>query len=264
MKFILFIILFSATPTLHLPALTGKAVWNVGQGQWFTAISNLHCYHFDLGGEMAPLNKVIYHCKHRKNVVFLSHWDWDHISFLRTRQFRSLKDICIAQRPQGKASPSKMRLLASYKNCEKSLHNDSFFQDRDSKLDSQLYINTYSNPPKKIHTLWSPTKFRSPNESSHVSIYEDWLLPGDSPRKQEKIWSQKKHLQNIQFLLLGHHGSHTSTSEDLLRKLPRLQMAISSARFQKHGHPHPQVQGRLHVHKVALLKTEDWGNIWFL
>lgn len=236
MKAVFVLIFFSATPTTHFPTLFGKVVWNVGQGQWFTAIVKDHCYHFDTGGEAAPLRKIQYHCKLRKNIVFLSHWDWDHISFLKTKQLRNFKDICIAQSPQGTGSKSKTRLLSSYKPCT---HNH-------------------------LTPFWSPSKFRSPNESSHVFIFQDWLLPGDSTKKQERIWSEKSHLQTIRFLLLGHHGSRTSTSEDLLRRLPQLRVAVASARFQRHGHPHTQVQGRLMIHKISLLRTEEWGNIWHL
>lgn len=244
MRAVLLSILLSATPTAHYPSLVGQVVWNVGQGQWFTAISKDHCYHFDMGGEIAPLKKIRYHCKLRKNIVFLSHWDWDHISFLKSKQLRSFENICIAKMPQGKTSPSKASLLASYKACsETSILRPS---------------------PSQLPVVWSPSKFRNPNESSHVFIYREWLLPGDSTKNQEKIWQHKVQLKQIRFLLLGHHGSHTSTSEDLLKSLPFLRVAVASARFKKHGHPHSKVQGRLKVRKVPLLKTEDWGSIWHL
>lgn len=236
MRTIFLLVFLSAIPTKHFPSIAGQVVWNVGQGQWFTVISKDLCYHFDMGGEKAPLKAIQHHCELRKNIVFLSHWDWDHISFLKAKQLRSLKNICVAQKPQGLASQSKKRLLASYKPC------------------------TGEHPLP----LWSPLKFRSPNDSSHVFIFQKWLLPGDSPKKQEKIWRQKTELHQVRYLLLGHHGSRTSTSDDLLQSLPHLRVAIASARFQKHGHPHPQVQGRLRMRKVPLLKTEDWGNIWHL
>ncbi|AHI06330.1 hydrolase [Bdellovibrio bacteriovorus W] len=234
MKTILFLILLSATPTAHFPSLTGQVVWNVGQGQWFTAITEGHCYHFDAGGEKVPWRKIHYHCALRRNIVFLSHWDWDHISFLK--RLRTFKNVCLAQSPLGKSSKYKLRLIASIKPC------------------------TDSHAP----LTWSPSRYRNPNEASHVFLFQNWLLPGDSPKKQENIWSQKLPLSRVRFLLLGHHGSRTSTSENLLQKLPSLSVAIASARHQRHGHPHVQVRGRLRIQQISLLRTEDWGNIWHL
>jgi competence protein ComEC len=89
------------------------------------------------------------------------------------------------------------------------------------------------------------------------------LIPGDSTAPQEKIWSYHGNMQKTGFLLLGHHGSRTSTSEELLSQLPHLKVAIASARFARYGHPHLEVVRRLKKYHVALLKTEDWGNLWF-
>lgn len=63
-------------------------------------------------------------------------------------------------------------------------------------------------------------------------------------------------------LILGHHGSKSSTSEYLLNNLS-IRQSISSARWKRYHHPHPQVLARLQIKKIPNLRTEDWGHIIF-
>jgi competence protein ComEC len=70
-------------------------------------------------------------------------------------------------------------------------------------------------------------------------------------------------LSGSRILVLGHHGSRTSTSSLLLDHLPRLTAAVSSARFRKYGHPHARVRRDLAKRHIPLLRTEEWGNLHF-
>ncbi|MBK7961611.1 MAG: hypothetical protein IPK04_10715 [Bdellovibrionales bacterium] len=80
----------------------------------------------------------------------------------------------------------------------------------------------------------------------------------------EKIWAANLtnlETKQIKVLILGHHGSKTSTSEALLQRLPRLKFAIATARESRYGHPHFVVLNRLRQHRIPILRTEDWGHI---
>jgi len=240
-------LLISLSPTLsgndrHLKAYL--VVWNVGQGQWATWSDATTCFHFDMGGEKKSLRQVKSLCGFKENKIYLSHWDWDHLSFLEKAK-RVLPNSCIALAPEGPGSSHKERLLQNYQNCS-------------------------SPEPKKISiqelTAGLPEEHgkKSSNDLSHVLLVQrKFLIPGDSTIKEEKRWDRFPTLPLTKWLLLGHHGSRTSTSEDLLNKIPQLKVAISSARFAKYGHPHGEVIARLHHHHIPLLRTEDWGNIWF-
>lgn len=105
----------------------------------------------------------------------------------------------------------------------------------------------------------------SQNDQSHVSFDPRFhaLFPGDSPRAQEKRWFPQAPL-DTRILVLGHHGSRTATSHQLVARLRHLKMAIASARFKKYGHPHIETKARLKQAHVPLLKTEDWGHLIFL
>lgn len=88
------------------------------------------------------------------------------------------------------------------------------------------------------------------------------LAPGDSSTRAETTWaSTLRNLEETRYLIVGHHGSRTSTGEHLLKRLSRLRLAIASARQRRFGHPHPEVLERLSRHHIPLLRTEDWGNI---
>ena len=120
------------------------------------------------------------------------------------------------------------------------------------------------DPYVKTHS-WKPQTGISANDLSWVQFDSGFLLPGDSTKSAEKIWSNDfKNISETKVLVLGHHGSRTSTSAALLNKLPHLQMTIASARKARYGHPNTEVLQRLRIKKTPVLKTEDWGSIWLL
>lgn len=237
--FFVFLISFSASLTGNSTATNYFVIWNVGQGQFTSSISPLTCTHFDMGGEFFPWHRILSQCRHKKNQAFLSHWDWDHIGALKKvgKKF-FLNSFCIALKPLGKSSAYKMKLINSFPTCDSSIKKSRF-------------------------QVWKPAKINADtNSSSQVIVEKKILVPGDSPASQEKIWSQVPWIQQSRILILGHHGSKTSTSQELLKRLPNLKMSVSSARWHRYKHPHASVEARLHKAKIPLLRTEDWGNIW--
>jgi competence protein ComEC len=234
------LITFSATPVANKSVFSYVVIWNIGQGQWVTAVENFTCRHFDVGGEKFPWRKIARLCRDKHNEIYLSHWDWDHIGALA--KWPKSWESCIALRPQGSSSAGKMKMLAGFKDC-----ND--------KLDVPLWRSTHVTKKRK-------GKIDS-NALSQVVKYRDFLLPGDSPIAEEKFWMAMPWVSSARILILGHHGSRTSTSDELLSRIPSLRQAIASARYDRYKHPHPEVLYRLNQHRVPILKTEDWGNIWF-
>lgn len=242
--FILILTLLSASLTaLEMPVRSYVIIWNVGQGQFISAVSSASCMHFDMGGEFFPWKKIFWQCRNKSNKAFLSHWDWDHIGALgklNDLPNTPMKNLCIALHPIGASTKHKMKTLSAFPSCP-ILHNRE-----------PLYI-------------WKPQeqkKTKDTNTLSQVLLNRDILIPGDSPVDQEKIWSHLPWVKQSRILILGHHGSKTSTSQELLNLLPNLKMAISSARWQRYHHPHALVEARLKEARIPLLRTEDWGNIW--
>ncbi len=225
-------------PKLLEPELPARWIfWNVGQGLWVTRVETGRCRHFDMGGERAPWSDVMRECRARRNSVLLSHWDSDHIGFVgRARYF--LPNLCREDLPGGEPQARKRAMVTRVNACE-------------------------SAPP---FAVWRPENFpsaqRASNDLSAVVAWQGVLLPGDSSKKMEKIWRwQVGGLKEVRLLALGHHGSRTSTSKELLKELPVLKLAIASARKRRYGHPHRETMEVLERFRVPVLSTEDWGNI---
>jgi Predicted hydrolase (metallo-beta-lactamase superfamily) len=230
-----FLITLSATVLSDLPAGRFFVVWNVGQGLWTTEIDK-DCQHFDMGGEFFPLKKISKWCAGRKNKIYLSHWDLDHVGGLKRKKTLG-GDVCLALKPVGKTSRRKENLLLGLPSCE-------------SDLDLKI--------------LKGSALSKNSNDRSHTIVNKKFLLPGDASITTEKtVMIPRLNLSGVEVLILGHHGSKTSTSEDLLKDMPSLRMAMASARWARYHHPHPLVAAKLKLRGVSLLKTEDWGNIWF-
>ncbi|MEN0058841.1 MAG: hydrolase [Bdellovibrio sp.] len=253
--FIFLVLLFSGSPVAVEDRAFYFVIWNVGQGQWATAILPDHCLHFDMGGEFFPWKKIARACRHKENRIHLSHWDWDHIGALaRPSRLFNAESFCLALPPQGKSSRRKEQIVQTYHPCTSDIFNMETVTPT---------TDTAANKTKTSLHLWrAPSGLKETNQRSHVLQFHNILIPGDSPFSQEKIWSQQKWVHTSRVLLLGHHGSQTSTSTFLLDNLPSLKLAISSARWARYHHPHGLIEHRLRQRKIPLLKTEDWGSIW--
>lgn len=215
-------------------------VWNIGQGQWASLVQAGRCDHFDVGGERIPGPKLSQYCQGQDNIVHLSHWDWDHIRYLRWLH-RRLRGVCLAGLPLASTNERRLRWARPIPLCSK---------------DKQL-------PPWLQLILPPPDSWSDSNGSSRVYIaFEKILIPGDARAREESSWPTEA-LAQVEFLLLGHHGSNTSTSSDLLNRLPRLKQSIASARAAAYGHPHPEVVLRHQTRGIPLLRTEQWGHLIF-
>src|SRR5690606_34775821 len=74
--------------------------------------------------------------------------------------------------------------------------------------------------------IWSPENAKTANDLSRVVLWNGFLIPGDSSQAIEKTWvGDFSDLDRVRVLILGHHGSRTSTSHALLSQLTRLKMA---------------------------------------
>lgn len=218
-------------PSLYLNSLV---VWNVGQGQWITWVTNEGCRHFDFGGEFFP-KKVMETCRNKQNQLALTHWDFDHLSF-SSQVLRSFPNTCLLSLPSGQHKiRSKLKHL---KPCTK-------------------------NNKIKIHLASEDNPFtNSKNDQSSIFILmEQILITGDLGGDQERKRISKEMVKSIRVYLAGHHGSITSSSSSLLNKLNTLDQVLVSARERKYGHPHWKVLAKFRAKKTPVLRTEDWGHI---
>ncbi len=240
---LIFLLSFLKMNFAQAPGNENKWVlWNVGQGLWATHIRPFTCNHYDFGGEIGSFKrireKLLANCAYKQNRLNLSHWHADHFVNLGYL-IKAVPDICWESRPLFTPQTVSVRKILAYRirKCEA----DDFYNQS-----------------------WAPLNFKSVNESSSIFFDENVLLPGDSPKAQEKYWLKDlKNLEQTRVLVLGHHGSYTSSSRELIQKLRKLKFAIASARRSKYGHPHRITQQNFDLANVPILTTEHWGNIWF-
>ncbi len=204
-------------------------VWDVGQGSWSTFIESETCHHFDMGGEKWDRKKISRFCSSKKNAIYLTHLDHDHINFVKA--FTESFESCLFY-------PKKVHLV----------WND-------------IEVCTSIPPFIEMISTGSKTKTNSNAQSVVYLLHRQILISGDAPKGEEKKWAHRLPSQ-LKVYLAGHHGSDTSTSDQLLKQ-SRPQWVIISARQNKYGHPHKNVLQRLIKQKIPYLKTEDFGNIYF-
>ena len=179
------LILFSPCNMSTLSDLNSSEfiIWNVGQGQWTTWVQTSTCFHFDIGGEKFPLQEISWRCRNKRNELFLSHWDWDHLSGLK--KIKAWKNFCLRAIPALSSDRKKTLLIQSFSSCS----------------------GRGSNEIQKIYGGFEEAKA---NAQSQVFLAGNILLSGDSLNEQEKIWSSRLSGKKIEGFVLGHHGSKSS------------------------------------------------------
>ena len=225
---------------IHPQSRDRLIVWSVGQGQMVTYSTLRECVHFDMGGEKLPLRRFLKECAGKKNKVFFSHWDTDHINWTGPL-LKRLNSFCRLNGPDPQTPSRKRKLLLKVRPCPEG-----------SPVFEELAFDPGRNKDKRA-TL--ANKY-----SRVVVVKKKVLIPGDSPGSSEPLWGSLIK-DPVEVLIVGHHGSRFSTTSRLLKNLPHLKLAIASARRKRYGHPHPHVKARLKKRGVPLLSTEDFHHI---
>lgn len=92
----------------------------------------------------------------------------------------------------------------------------------------------------------------------------EFLLTGDSPKKIEQyLIGQHKNNLEADVLKVGHHGSRTSTSPELLYWVRPSYAVISVGSDNRYGHPHAEVLDNLKNASSTVVRTDEQGTIVF-
>lgn len=88
------------------------------------------------------------------------------------------------------------------------------------------------------------------------------LLMGDAEAAQEAaMLTRSAHALKVTVLLVGHHGSKTSTSPAFLQAVAPDFAATQVGYRSRYGHPHPSVVARLAEAKVVSLRSDCHGGL---
>ena len=86
------------------------------------------------------------------------------------------------------------------------------------------------------------------------------LITGDVAGATERKLVEAQDLSDTDILVVGHHGSKYSTSEELLQETEP-ELAIISVGYNNYGHPAEEVLDRLREHDVTIYRTDECGRI---
>ena len=105
------------------------------------------------------------------------------------------------------------------------------------------------------------------------NIKENYLFMGDATIESDKSFIERlknndsnkrgeieKKLKNIKVLQVGHHGSKTSTSDELLEYI-NVKNCVISAKKEKFGHPHEEILNKLKEKNITIKITQLDGAI---
>ena len=103
------------------------------------------------------------------------------------------------------------------------------------------------------------------NETSLCILFQaedcDILITGDRNKAGELQLMEQVELPDLEVLIVGHHGSKSSTSIDLLRAtMPELAV-ISVGEDNLYGHPEDETLDRLSLFGCKILRTDLDGTI---
>ena len=88
----------------------------------------------------------------------------------------------------------------------------------------------------------------------------DLIITGDAPAEREKELAERADLSEIETLVVGHHGSKSSSCEEYLSEMAG-GTAIISVGKNNYGQPAPEVLERLEAFGYTIYRTDRDGNV---
>lgn len=119
----------------------------------------------------------------------------------------------------------------------------------------------------QLDILW-PDKIEGDNLNYnslviHIKMNQrNFLLMGDVNKDvEEKLLTTGRLPENIDSLIVGHHGWHDASSDALIKQLKPSQAIISINADNARGYPHASVLQRLQQYGVNINRTDQQGDI---
>ena len=228
-------------------------VLDVGQGQCVFLHSAGRTYMVDCGSDdpkeaadraAAYLNS---HGIYRLDGVIVSHYDKDHVAAVPFLLSRVDTDVLIL--PEGTDADKWERAIAAQTDT-KPLYgtSDIKIQWHDAMI-----------------SVFSSQNLKSSNESSLCVLFQtkkcDILITGDRSAAGELELLREKELPQLTALVVGHHGSDSSTGEFLLRATRPQTAVISVGEDNPYGLPSAVILQRLKSYGCEIRRTDREGTV---
>lgn len=158
-------------------------------------------------------------------------------------------------------APKVAHTTKTYENMLKAVKNEGLKIKQIKKgtnidLGKDTKVEVYSPVKDQYDELndYSPIMKISYGQNS-------FMFTGDAEALVEKeVLEEKKDLK-ADVLKLGHHGSHSSTSEGFLKAVDPSIAIVSCAKDNKYGHPHRETMDILKKYDVTVYETFRDGDI---
>ena len=231
-------------------------VLDVGQGQCVILQSQGDTFLVDCGGDYdqdageKAAEKLLSMGIRRIDGLILSHYDRDHTGGVPYLAERIEIDRIYLPRAadQDKILP---QLLAATEDSE------------------QIWMASDLDVPlgSCVVRIFAPEGEKSGNESCASVLFQsekyDTLIISDMNAAAERELLRTRELPDLELLIVGHHGSDTSTSAELVyRTAPDLAF-ISVGADNSYGHPAPEVLNRLRLYGCDIYRTDLEGDLIF-
>ena len=176
--------------------------------------------------------------------LVLTHGDFDHIgeALKLIKQYR-VEDIYLNQ---GNFNLLEKKVIKKYRHV---------YQIREKE---EIVLGN-------INIVQINKEFSDENDSSSILLMyyknKKILLTGDASKKSEEYILNKYNIGKIDVLKIGHHGSKTSTSDELLEELRPSLAIISCGKNNRFNHPHKETIDKLKEYRIKYLRTDISGTI---
>ena len=232
-------------------------VLDVGQGQSIVALTDDAVVMIDCGsadysvkaGDVA-LRYLSERGRKRIDLLVLTHFHGDHVNGVR----RLLSRVPV-------------RCLAYPADYQENDYADAIFSDCAAAGTELLPVDadrTVTLDGLSLR-LYAPIGVGEVNEEC-LLICGDWgedefLVTGDVSEKVEAMFAHFYPLEDMEMLVAGHHGSKSSTCEDLLDTVTPEIVIVSCGLNNRYGHPAAALLERLEERGITIYRTDLNGTV---
>jgi competence protein ComEC len=225
---------------------------NVGQGQCLLLQSGSKVYVIDCGGDSpeqvaddAAATLLSYGIT-RLDGVILTHYDADHAAGTDYLLARISADKLYL--PVSGDVEEMAHYAQRYADSIQWIADDTQFSDGNIKF-----------------SLFPAGATATGNESSMSVLCQvqkcDILITGDMSATGERRLVEEQNLPDLEVLVVGHHGSKTATTLELLHATTPDVAVISVSAENNYGHPAKETLARLRLFGCSIFRTDEMGTV---
>lgn len=228
---------------------------DVGQGQSLILTSGDSTAVIDCGGKGKNVNAgdkvaglLLGGGRQKVDILLLTHFDDDHVNGVTRLMSRvDVKKLVIPDGSYDKAEREEILSLAQKLGAEVCI----ITQDTTIEADG-LKIKVYSTFSQEEPSL------------IYLGCIGDFeaLISGDAGISEEQEFVAAHDLPDVELFVAGHHGSKTSSSQELLEAL-NAEFTVVSCGYNSYGHPTKEALERIIEAGMETFRTDQLGDITF-